>query len=259
MYCQNKQPQKIVEEGKLLFRLEKGSWYGTDDMLSRFNTKKDSVGGYLSYETDDHHINTIFFSKFDTDAVLLRYQFDSLPQPQPIGIDTVNQRATDLEKSLISIRQDARDRVYVSNADKFFSFYENTALNFIPLITEKESKVFVLTGTQESGIVLIGNDYVLNYNKKGAFVKKEQIHKAILQFAYASENKENPTTSTLHSHVVSDYISSTDICTLLLYKDYVEWKQHIVVSKTHVSIFDLENESLITMTMKAWKKLTDSK
>jgi hypothetical protein len=252
MYCQDKQAQKIVEEGKLLFRLEKGSWYGTDDMLSRFATKKDSVGGYLSYELEDHNINTIFFSRFDNDEILLRYQFDSLPKPQPTRIDTVNHRASDLEKSLISIRQDARDRAYVSNDDKFFTFYENTALNFIPLITEKERKVLVLTGTQESGKVLIGNDYKLNYNKKGEFVKKEKVHNSILQFSYTSESKENPTTSTLHSHVVSDYISSTDICTLLLYKDYVEWKQHIVVSKTHVSIFDLEKESLITMTMKAW-------
>jgi len=254
VYSQNKESEKILNEGKLLYRMEKGSWYGTDDMLARFKTKKDSVGGYLSYETSENKINTIFFSRFNSDEILIRYEFDSLPKPKPILIDTLNHKATDLEKSLISIRQDARDRTY-SNKDKFFSFYDNTALNFIPLITGKKRTVFVLTGPKVSGIVLIGNDYKLSYNKKNNFVKKEKIHNSILQFPNKSEDKDNPTVSTFHSHVVTEYISSTDICTLLLYKNYVEWNQHTVMSKKQVSIFDLEKESLFVMKRKAWDKI----
>ncbi|GGG37311.1 hypothetical protein [Bizionia arctica] len=254
VFSQNKETEKILNEGKLLFRLEKGSWYGTDDMLERFTTKKDSVGGYLSYETTENKINTIFFSRFNSNKILVRYEFDSFPKPIPIKIDTLNHNATNLEKNLISIRQDATDRAF-SNEDEFFSFYENTALNFIPVITNKESNVFVLTGPQTSGVVLIGNDYKLSYNKKNEFIKKEKIHNSMLQFSYTSDNKENPTVSTMHSHILTDYISSTDICTLLLYKNYVEWKQHIVISKNDVSIFDLENESLFIMKKKVWEKI----
>ena len=254
IYSQNKETERILNEGKLLFRIEKGSWYGTDDMLTRFKTKKDSVGGYLSYETAEDKIKTIFFSRFDSDKILIRYEFDSLPKPEPIKIDIINHNATDLEKNLISILQDARDRAN-TNEDKFFSFYENTSLNFIPLITDKERVVFVLTGPQVSGIVLLGNDYKLSYNKKNEFKNKEKIHNSILQFPYTSEDKENPTVSTIHSHIITKYISSTDICTLLLYKNYVEWNQHIVISKKEVSIFDLENESLFTMKRKAWEKI----
>ena len=253
-YSQNKETEKILNEGKLLFRLEKGSWYGTDDMLARFKTKKDSIGGYLSYENEENKINTIFFSRFDSNKILVRYEFNSLPKTKPIKIDSTNHIASDLEKSLIKIRQDAKDRAY-SNEDKFFSFYENTALNFIPVINENGRNVFVLTGPQVSGVVLIGNDYKLDYNKKDEFVKKMKIHNSILQFPYTSENKENPTVSTYHSHVVTEYISSTDICTLLLYKNYVEWNQHIVMSEKEVSIFDLEKESLFTMKRKAWEKI----
>ena len=79
-YSQNKESDKILNEGKLLFRLEKGSWYGTDDMLTRFKSKKDSIGGYLSYENEDNKINTIFFSRFDSNKILVRYEFDSLPK-----------------------------------------------------------------------------------------------------------------------------------------------------------------------------------
>ncbi|MBA3986709.1 MAG: hypothetical protein H0X63_09090 [Flavobacteriales bacterium] len=259
VYSQNKETEKILNEGKLLFRMEKGSWYGTDDMLARFETKKDSIGGYLSYETAENKINTIFFSRFNSDEILIRYEFDSLPKPEPIKIDTLNKKATDLEKSLISIRQDARGKAYSGNDDKFFTFFENTSLNFIPVITEKERNVFILTGPQVSGIVLIGNDYKLTYNKKNEFVKKDKIHNSILQFQYKSEKGESPIETTFHSHVITDYISSTDICTLLLYKDFLEWKQHIVIGEKYVSIFNLENESLFTMKTKDWKKINEGK
>lgn len=249
-----KESDIILNEGKLLFRMEKGSWYGTDDMLARFTTKKDSVGGYLSYETAENAINTIFFSQFDPNHVLVRYTFDSIPKTQPIQIDTTNIIATEIEKSLIAIRQDARNKA-TSNEDKFFSFYENTALNFIPVINENSRNVFVLTGPQVTGILLIGNDYKLSYDANNAFVKKEKIHNTILQFPYTSNDKENPTVSTIHSHVVTDFISSTDICTLLLYKDFVEWNQHIVTSDKEVSIFNLDKESLLTMKRKAWEKI----
>ncbi|PNW26924.1 hypothetical protein [Formosa algae] len=253
---QNNVTESILEEGKLLFRLEKGSWYGTDDMLSRFESKKDSIGGYLSYETDEHLIRTIFFSRYNTDHILIRYTFDSLPKIKPLQTDTIHKVASELEHSLIKIRQDARDRAS-ENTDNFFSFYENTALNFIPVITEKKRTVFVITGPQVSGIVILGNDYKLSYNKTNEFKTKAKIHKSILQFPYTSEDKDNPTVSTIHTHLITEYISSTDICTLLLYKDYVEWKQHIVMHDKEVSIFDLNKETLFTMKRKAWEKIYD--
>lgn len=255
-YSQNKESEKILNEGKLLFRLEKGSWYGTDDMLARFKSKKDSIGGYLSYENEDNKINTIFFSRFDSNKILVRYEFDSLPKTKPIKIDSTNHIASKLEKSLIKVWKDAQKRAY-SNKDQFFNFYENTALNFIPVINEKDSNVFVLTGPQISGVVLIGNDYKLEYNKKGEFVKKIKIHNSILQFPYKSDNPENKLESTFQSLVLSKFINSTDICTLLLYKDYVEWKQHYAISKKYVSIFDLEKENLLIITKKAWNKINN--
>ena len=132
-------------------------------------------------------------------------------------------------------------------------------MNFIPVITGKERNVFVLTGPQVSGIILIGNDYKLTYNKKNEFIKKEKIHNSILQFQYKSGKDESPIETTFHSHIITDYFSSTDICTLLLYKDFLEWKQHIVIGEKYVSIFNIENESLFTMKTKDWKKINDGK
>lgn len=188
---------------------------------------------------------------------MARYKFNIIPKQKPIDIDTINKIATELERNLIEIRQDAKNRAY-KNSDDFFKFYDNTALNFIPLIAENKKQVFILTGPQVSGIVLLGNDYILKYDKKNKFKKKEKLHNSIIKFPYKSKNKNNPITSAIHSHIITKYITSTDICTLLLYKDYVEWNQHIVISEKEVSIFDIEKESLFTMKRKVWEKIYNS-
>ena len=55
---------KVLEEGKLLYRLEKASWYGTDIFLEKFAHKKDIAGGYLSYMNEKNQIVNIFFNFF---------------------------------------------------------------------------------------------------------------------------------------------------------------------------------------------------
>ena len=145
--------------------------------------------------------------------------------------------------------------VVYSDKKNFFSFYKNTSYNLIPLITSDERRVFIITGPGTEGTVIIGNDYLLKFNTKNKFKKKEKIHNSMLQFPYKSKDPKDTLSSTYHSHVLSDCISSTDICTLLLYKDFVEWKQQYVVSKKYVSIFDLRREILVILTRKAWDRI----
>jgi hypothetical protein len=248
---------EILEEGKLLYRLEKASWHGTDVFIEMFPHKIDEVGGYLSYLNENNQVINLFFKKENPFYILARFEFESLSQKYPIMIDTLNHIATQQETDLITIRQDAIQKVF-ENKDGFFSFYENTSPNPIPLIHKGKKRVFILTGPKISNVVIIGNDYLFTYNDKNKFVKKEKIHNSILQYPYKSDDPKNKVESTFHSHILSDYITSTDICTLLLYKDYVEWKQHYVISKKYVSIFDLEKESLAIITRKAWDKMNES-
>ena len=247
---------EVLEEGKLLYRLEKASWYGTDVFLEKFAHKREIAGGYLSYLNEKNQVVNIFFERDNPSRILVRFEFESLPQQNPTKIDTTNQIATQQELDLIAIRQDALRQVS-ENEDGFFSFYENTSLNIIPLIRNGKRQVFILTGPQVSNVVIIGNDYLLTYNKKNELIKKEKLHNTLLQFQYTSDDPENKITSTHHSHVLSDLITSTDICTLLLYKDFVEWTQHYVISKKYVSIFDLEKEMLVVLTTEAWKKISE--
>ncbi|MEZ4772703.1 MAG: hypothetical protein R3D00_05915 [Bacteroidia bacterium] len=44
----------IVAEGKLLYKSEMASWYGTDLFLEKYNNR-DHIGGYFSYTDESVH------------------------------------------------------------------------------------------------------------------------------------------------------------------------------------------------------------
>ena len=90
---------KILKEGQLLYRLEKASWYGTDFFMENFYGLRDNIGGYLSYETDNHHITNIFFDKTNPFKIIIRFQFDSLPTPKPLKTDTIDHVASLIDRT----------------------------------------------------------------------------------------------------------------------------------------------------------------
>lgn len=241
----------ILEEGKLLFRLEKASWYATDFFLEYLKDKRDSIGGYLSYSSNDKIIS-IFYSRFDSSRILVRLTFDSIPKNKPIYMDFENPNPTNIEKDLIIIRKEALRRINL-NTDSFFRFYRNTSFNPIPLIDKTGKRVFILTGPQNSGYVLIGNDYVLYYNSNNEFINKIRLHNSLISIPYKMQDKS--AIMTMHSHILSEFITSTDICTLLLYKDFVDWKSHMVMTSNYVSILNLESETLQIMTKEEYDKI----
>lgn len=253
-FSQSDEVQKIENEGKLLYRMEMASWYATDYMFANLSYKTDSLGGYLSYENENNNITTIFYNRFDSLEVIIRFEFDSIPKPEPISVVTTNSRATEKEEDLIMISIDTRNRAYSSEND-FFKFYDKTGLNFIPLINENKRCVFVLTGPRESGYIIIGNDYKLEYNDENELIGKTKLHNSMIKIPYKSDIEGDAAKWSFHTHIVTEYITSTDICTLLMYKEFVEWEQHIVMNDKQVSLFDLERESLFTLTREAWERI----
>lgn len=127
-----------------------------------------------------------------------------------------------------------------------------------PIRCSKRKKVYSITGPQASGVVLIGNDYLFKYDQDNNFVSKEKVHNSLIRLP-AKMDSDQDVVATMHSHVISDIIDPTDICTLLLYRDYVPWRQHYVFSKKFVSIFDMDKENLVIVTRKAWDKMNEDK
>lgn len=247
-------PTNPVAEGKQLYRLEMASWNGTDLLLARYKDKRDSVGGYFSYPAQQL-TNCVFFSKGDNPRVLVTIAFDStfaLPKAQ---VDRQSRTLTPNERELYTIRRKAR---LLINQDTLFKTFAHTDLNLIPLVEGSSKKVYVLTGPQSSNVVLFGNDYLIEFDAKNEVMTRRRLHKNIISMP--ERNDSVAIVTTMHSHLpaTGDFITATDICTLMLYEKFTQWKQHYVFSKNYVSIWDCQKNELNVLTRKAWDRISKS-
>lgn len=243
--------QPIVAEGKLLYRSEMASWYGTDLFMAKY-TDRENIGGYFSYGENDK-AKCIFFSKTASPKVIGTITFDSTYNLKTAGVDLAERDFTKTELDLYTIRQLAFKEV---NSDTLFKSYKNTSLNLIPIHGEKEKKVYVLTGTSKQGVVIFGNDYLLTFDAGNQLQSKKQLHKNIIPVYFGGEEKQgSKTIGTMHSHQpeTGDFITVTDICTLMLYEKFTGWEQHIVVSEKYMNIWNCKTNQLVVLP----KEVTD--
>lgn len=247
-YSQKK--EKILEEGIRLYQSEKASWHGTDIFLARYPEKRNLIRGYFSYSDDKQH-HCVFYDKDENPNVLARISFEDNFDLAKAVVDTISRKLTKKEYDYYDIRTKAMNMI---QKDTLFKQYKNTGINPIPIITKKEKKVYVLTGPKVSGVVIFGNDYLVEFNKKNKVKRKKKLHNNIIVMNYDSKKE---TTSSFHGHnkTTGDLITATDICTLLLYGKYTNWDTHYVMSEKNVSIWDCKKESLFVMTKKAWDKI----
>jgi len=236
----------VVDEGKRLYRSEMASWYGTDLFLGNYKSRA-NVGGYFSYTTKEEVSKCIFFSKAEKPNVIGTISFDKTFNPELAKIDLNEREFTTLETDLYAIRKVA---LTIINTDTLFKKYSNTDLNLIPLVFNNEKKVYVLTGPKQGGAVIIGNDYLITFDNNNILTSKKPLHKNIIPVPYAGKQSDGTEiVSTLHSHLpeTGDIITSTDICTLMLYEKYAKWKTHKVVSQKYLSTWDCAKDELSVM------------
>ena len=255
-HSQNHLTDSIVAEGKRLYHSEMAAWCGTDLFLEKFKEQQGNIGGYLAYENQGT-ARCVFYSKGDTPAVLATITFDSTYSTQTAQIDNAPRMLNDFEAKLTAIRMKA---ISIVNSDTMFKSYNNTNLNVIPIIGELENKVYILTGPKVAGVLVLGNDYLLTFDKENNLTGKKQLHRNIITIEYGKPNQV--VLGTIHSHLpeTGDYITATDICTLMLYSKLTKWKQHMVMSNDYISIWDCEKDQLTTITREAWDSInTDLK
>ncbi|MDP5076451.1 MAG: hypothetical protein NWQ19_00090 [Nonlabens sp.] len=252
VHAQRHDTNAIMDEALTLLRNEQASWEATDHFLANYPEKVDLLIGYLSYvEESNNVVSTIFYGENNT--ILARYSYNNVPSSKPDGIFTVNVQPNELELELIAMRTQAM-KDYQENTSNTYLYYENVSPNIIPLIYNNKRLVYIIMGTTEAQM-LLGNDYKLDFNKKNEITSRTKLHNSLIPFNYGDTDNA---LSSVHSHIVNAVIDVTDICTLLLYKKYTGIKQHYVISKKFVSILDLEKESLLIITRKAWDKMNES-
>ena len=196
-------------------------------------------------------VSSSLFSKSETPKVIGTISFDSFYNVNTAKADSSERDFTANELDFYTIRKIALAEI---NSDTLFKTYKNTNLNLIPLINNGEKKVYVLTGPQNNGVVIIGNDYLLTFDKKNKLNMKKQLHRNIIPIKY-SEGKDEAVTMHTHLKETGEFITATDICTLLLYEKFTKWKQHIVISEDYVCMWDCKTDQLVTLTKKAWDNI----
>jgi len=246
------QAKPIVDEGKRLYKSEMASWYGTDLFLENYKDRA-NIGGYFSY-TNNGVSKCIFFSKADNPKVVGTISFDSTYNTKTAKTDLNERDFTANESDLYTIRKIALATI---NSDTLFKTYKNTSLNLIPLINGGEKKVYVLTGPQQNGVVIFGNDYLLTFDKGNNLISKKQLHKNIIPVNYGGKEEGKEIEGTIHSHLpeTGDFITATDICTLMLYEKFAKWKQHNVVSKNYLNIWNCLTDQLVVIPMETIDKI----
>jgi hypothetical protein len=234
---------QIVSEATLLYKSEKASWYGTDVFVEKYKDKVSNSGGYFSY-SDKGIDKCIFYSKEDMPKVVATIEFNGVYSVAAAKSNGEERAFTDLEKDLYTIRTLALKQI---NSDTLFKTYKNTNLNLIPIITDKQRKVYVLTGPQNGGVVIIGNDYELTFDKNNALINTRKIHNSMISLEYSGEKG---VVGAAHTHLATtgDFMTVTDICTLMLYQKSTKWQQHFVMSANYVSIWDCEKNTLLILT-----------
>lgn len=246
--------EEILSEAYRLYNSEKASWLGTDILLEKYSNLQEQLGGYFSYE-EDSLVKCIFFNNSDEPKVILSCVFTKEFDLSKVVEQTEIRDLTNYEKDLFIIRSNTYD---IIQSDTLFKFYENTNFNIIPVITPAEKKVYILTGPKTNGVIILGNDYLLEFDANNNLLSRKALHKNII--VYKIDNKiETP--ATIHNHLEStgELITPTDICTLLLYSDYVNWNTHIVSSDKQVSIWDIKKKELMILSREAWDKIYSDK
>lgn len=242
----------IRAEAEVLYRSEFASWYGSDVFAEKCKARRNRSGGYLSYDNGKNLIN-IFYSTAPTPTVLATISFGYDFNAANYKLDTTDRHFNATESALYTIRKLATTDL---QTDTLYKFYKNSSPNPIPIIRDGKKMVYILTGPNNNGVVLFGNDYLLNFDKDNNIVAKKRLHKNLIPIQM-KDNSGQTTIGGVHIHLpeTGEFITATDICTLMLYEKFTNWKQHMVRSANYISIWDCERNKLAIITVEAAKKI----
>lgn len=243
--------KEINEEGVALYHSEMTSWNGTDIFIENYKNRE-NIGGYFSY-LDAGIPKCVFFSK--NQKVIGTISFPANYNPKDAKIDLEERDFTQKETEYFTIRQNALKRI---KNDTIFKVYKDTNLNIVPLIRNKVKKVYILTATSAGNTVIFGNDYLITFNNKDQVKNVEKLHNSMIVQKIHDE-KTGHTISGMHSHVIENWqmITPTDICTLMLYQKFTEWKSYMTISKKFVSIWN-SNNNLVIMKTENFKGMAEN-
>ena len=215
----------IIKEADLLYNYEKIAWNSTDLLMTKRKLKK-QFGGYLIYHSND----TIFASFIDKKQKnrIARYSFLTTNLKTPFYSDLDFKPLSEDEKELLDIKIKITEQL--SDPKYEVGFPKDYNPNLVLIKNSNEFRLYILTGTSESGVIPFGNDYLFKADSYGKITKCRKFHSRLIP-AKTEIPRIGKITSAIHSHLrTTPYITATDICTFRLYAEFTEIKSFKVYS-----------------------------
>ncbi|UHO39421.1 hypothetical protein H5J24_04755 [Chryseobacterium capnotolerans] len=214
----------IKTEADLLFAYENASWRAGD--LANSNSKlRENMGSYLTYQTNDI-IKTIFLSK-DQSKIIAEYDFKD-NQKSPVKESFKQRELNNTESTLKNIHSIVIPQL--SDPKYEVTLPQGFSLNLILIPFNENYKIYLISGTSQSGIIPFGNDYLFVSDKKGDIISNQKIHSRLVP-AHTETEDGSVATMVTHSHLKTNpFISATDICTFKLYAPLTKLEEFSVYS-----------------------------
>lgn len=252
--------EQIISTGRKLYCFEKAYMIANEVMLRQYPGKYYRIGGSVTYRIQDS-VRTIFWLKKDSTSIDLTVTFDSFPDTLNYIADPKKRTASEEELRLINLHQETR-QLMNKNKGRFFSFYNYTSNHLVLFPGETEDQVYILTLSNDKEDLIFGNDYLLIFAKNGKLKSKTKIHEHGYSINLQQDiPKDSSAIETFHEHNGKTplYITATDICTLLIYRDKINWDKHTVLSPDFACTWNIEKQELQVLTRKSWDKIQEKK
>lgn len=238
---------QIIEEGKMIFNLEVTSYSATEVFLSNYKGDKSKVGGYFSYYSKDKNqfINVYYNNDNNgkTPQIIFTTRYTLEEKKSEINTESVKKEQveremTDFEKNLYKIRTKT---IELFAKDTAIKHYDNTALNVIPMYYNGQYKSYIITIPKIEGIVVMGNDYLIDFDNNLNISKRTKLHSDILPVDIGNDKNRG---ITYHTHIKStgDLLTPTDVAILLLSAKGAGWLKHFVMASDWVTMWDVTTE-----------------
>ncbi|UYZ59924.1 hypothetical protein [Hymenobacter latericus] len=255
-----KQEEAVLKEGLALYQSERASWVATDLLVAR-QTDMSTLGGYITY-ADGDSVRTVFVARGAAAEPLAVSHAFSFPRNFEItpssGRICAARPTSERERRLFAIRKQVFEELVQPTKSKAYTFPDRTRPNVILLDDGPKPRAYVLVGPQEEGVLPIGNDLLMTFSAKGQLETVERLHNTYI--AMRMPEKAKTVEAAMHSHLPAHpYITPTDICSLLLYRNTLPVDTHLVIGQKYVSIFNVAQKHVLIMEKKAFDKMMDSR
>ncbi len=247
----------IKKEGIEIFECMQASGISTGILTEKLSLE--GIFGSVTYKKENSVCTIFLMGNKKKPSIKYSFRFDLPINTENFIIDGEPRLLTEEEEAFSKMRR--RIEKEAKKRKSFFPNYSGIVLNPVYLMRNGETLVFLVSTTHNKEFIPFGNDYKFTFNEKSRLISREKIHQNLIEVTTGGTDtlQTGNALASYHTHssFSSPFISSTDICTLLLTKDVVRWESHVVMSENYVSFFFPEAKILQIISREEFEKMSN--